>query len=168
MKRNMIFMARMYIKQISCLVSLIIFLISGCATSWENKGSFYQTLHANLTVHSNPDGTVYVNNRIAGNSPVTIPLEYEQQINRKARKVSYWKTEPGLSMLLTIVSLGIYLPFSIIPVDTETSLEAQASFKNNEFNISVKTDSYKVWHQIIRLSGEKELALSAALDKGGE
>lgn len=164
MKRNMIFIA----KKIPCLISLIILLISGCATSWENKGSFYQTLHANLTVDSNPDGTVYINNRIAGNSPVTIPLEYEQQINRKSRKVSYWRTEPGVSILITIASLGIYLPFSIIPVDTETSLEAQNSFKNNEFNISVKTDNYKVWYEIIRLAGQKEIFLTPALDKGGE
>jgi len=63
------------------------------------------------------------------------------------------------------MSLGIYLPFSIIPVDIETSHDPLDSFKNNEFRIEVDSDGYKTWQTIVRFKGEKEFSLRPMLKR---
>lgn len=106
-----------------------VLFLNGCATAWKQESAFYKTTQTALTVKSSPSGDVFVNNRTAGKSPLTIPLSYEREYARKNRKVSYWISQPGFAMLITAASLGIYLPFSVIPVDIETTIEPTANFK---------------------------------------
>jgi len=142
---------------------LITFLFNACATTWENKGSFYQAIQTDLDIKSVPEGMVYIDNRYVGKTPFTIPVKYEQKVNKKSRKVSYWETQPGLSLLITIVSLGIYLPFSFIPVDIETSLEPVESFRKNEITVNVSAEGYVDWEDKIILNGEKNISLQQIL-----
>ena len=159
---------RKFCNKMLYLILIAAFLLGGCATAWKEKSSFYRTTQTHLAIESNPKGTVYVNNRHVGDTPLTIPLEYQQEVHKKTRKVSYWETQPGWSLFITIVSLGIYLPFSLIPVDIETSLEPIASFKNNEFDVRVASDGYKDWQDKVRLSGEEKCSLQPILKKGGD
>jgi len=150
------------------LIFITIFSLVGCATPWEKQGSFYRNTQTQLHIESNPNGKFYVNNKYIGNTPLTIPLEYQQEVQKNTRKVSYWETQPGLSLLITIASLGVYLPFSLIPVDIETSLETINSFKGNEFDVMVTTDGYKGWQDKVHFSGEEKFSLRPVLEKGGD
>ena len=100
-----------------------VLFLNGCATAWKPSGSYYRTSTTKVSVESVPHGKVYINNDYVGNTPIVHTVQYEEQIDKKSRKVSYWITQPGWSLLLSICTLGIYLPFSLIPVDIETSLQ---------------------------------------------
>ena len=118
------------------------FVLNGCATQWRDSGSFQKTTQTTLTVESIPPGKAFVNNKFIGYTPIVTPLEYGREVKKKTREVSYWITQPGWSLLVSIVSLGIYVPFSFIPVDIETSLEPTNSWKNNQFSVRVEAEGY--------------------------
>ena len=107
---------------------------------------------------------VYIDNKYVGKTPLATPVKYEQKVNKKSRKVSYWETQPGLSLLLTILSLGIYLPFSFIPVDIETSLDPVNSFRKNEITVSVIAEGYTNWEDKVTLIGDKNISLKPTLE----
>jgi len=140
------------------------FLLNGCATTWENKGSFYQTIQTDLVINSVPEGMVYIDNKYVGKTPFATPVKYEQKVNKKSRKASYWETQPGLSLLLTITSLGLYLPFSFIPVDIETSLDPVDSFRKNEITVSISAKGYTSWEDKVILNGQKNISLKPTLE----
>jgi hypothetical protein len=146
-------------------VTLLLVFLSSCTTAWQPQGSFYRTTQTQLRIESKPQGKVYVNNKYVGLTPLETPLEYSQEVERKTRKVSYWDTQPGWSLFLTLVSLGLYLPFSLIPVDVDTSLEPHESYKDNVFDIEVDTEGYKKWRQEVVGKGEKTVALQPLLEK---
>ncbi len=126
-------------------------LLGGCSTQPPEQGSFFRTEQTQVSVQSTPSGKVNVDNRYVGITPVSFPLDYEQQVERDIKKVTLWETEPGLSVFLTLISLGVYLPFSAIPVDSETTLV-----------------QYEQWKQDLDPKGEKNLQLQAQLVKKAE
>lgn len=140
-------------------------LVSGCATTWQTQGSFYRTTQAQLLVESKPSGKVYINHKYVGLSPVKVPLEYGREVERKTRKVSYWESQPGWSLFLTLASLGIYLPFSFIPVDIDTSLEPLDSFKDNIFVVEIDAEGYQKWKEEVICKEEKSIFLQPLLKK---
>ena len=144
-----------------------ILLLNGCATTWKHKSTFYKTTQTLLTVHSNPSGDVFINNRAAGKSPLIIPLSYEREFVRKNRKVTFWKTKPGLAVFLTAVSLGVYLPFSAIPVDVETTFEPTANFRGNEFRVRIAAQGFTDWEDMLLLSGQEKDSVQPTLKKIG-
>jgi hypothetical protein len=157
----------MKMKSKSCIVgSFFVFstlLLHGCTTPWEDSGTFFRTAQTVLNFESTPNGQVFLNNRYVGNTPVTVPVEYQQEVQKKTRKVSYWVTQPGWSLLVSIASLGIYLPFSLIPVDIETSLEPLDSFKDNEFDVRVVSEGYYDWGDKVLCSGQDKRSLRVPL-----
>jgi hypothetical protein len=145
------------------ILVLASFLLHGCTTAWEDSGTFLGTARSTLDIESTPNGQVFLNNKYVGDSPLEVQVVYTQEVQRKTRKVSYWVTQPGWSLLLTIGGLGTYLPFSLIPVDIETSLERLDSFKDNEFDVRVVRESYYDWEDRIVCSGQDKVSLRARL-----
>lgn len=142
-----------------------ILLLNSCATAWESSGSYYRITSTNVALESVPHGKVYINNNYVGDTPIVRPVQYEQQIQKKTRKVSYWITQPGWSLLISICSLGIYIPFSLIPVDIETSLQPTDSFRNNEFNLKIVSNEYRTWQKKIVFAGDNKLSIDATLER---
>ena len=138
--------------------------MTGC-TSWQDEGSFSRTTQSQLSLESAPAGKAYVDGKYIGDTPLTYSLQYGQDVERKTRKITYWDTQPGLALLLTILSLGFYLPFSAIPVDTETSLEPKNSYTNNHFQVGVDVPGYQPWKQDVTASGEDTIHLQPQLVK---
>ncbi len=143
---------------------LCLLYLSGCATA-PPPTSFYKSAQTQVSLETERSGKVYLDNKYIGVTPLTFPLEYQQQVEQDTRKVTYWETQPGLSVLLTIMSLGLYLPFSLIPVDTETSTVPLDSYRNNHFQLSIQTPGYRQWEQEVVANGEKNLSLRPQLIK---
>lgn len=143
-------------------------LLSACSTQPPEPGSYFRTEQTQLTVQSTPSGRVNVDNRYVGVTPVSFPLEYEQQVERDTRNVTLWQTQPALAVFLTAISLGVYLPFSAIPVDSETTLVPQEVYRHNHFQITVDAAEYEQWKQELDPKGEKTLELQARLVKKAE
>ncbi len=139
-------------------------LMAGCATEWKVNGVFHQTVQTDLRVQSTPQSRVYVNQEDKGETPATIPLLYDQEVRTKSRRVSYWITQPGLALLITVVSLGFYLPFSPIPVDIESATETTPIFRGNTFAVRAKADGYREWNETVYLAGEKTVFRNVVLD----
>jgi PEGA domain-containing protein len=144
----------------------VIVLLAGCATAWQDSGSFYRSAQTALTVETVPAGArAFLNNRYLGDTPLSAPLECEQEMRMKTRKVSYWDTQPALALLLSITSLGLYIPFSLIPADTETALEPTGVFRSNEFIVRVEADGHKPWGTTITCGPQPAVSVHAVLEK---
>lgn len=147
-------------------LTLIGVMLAGCATGWHDSGSFYRSVQTALAVESSPAGArVFLNDRHLGNTPLSWALECEQEIRKKSRNVSLWVTQPSLSLLLSLISLGFYVPFSVIPVDTQTTLEPSGTFKDNEFVVRVEADGHKVWSANVLCGAQPSIAFRAVLER---
>jgi len=143
-------------------------LACGCATAWKEDPTFYRTEQTRLSVASTPPGKLYLDNKFVGVTPLLTYLDCEQEINRRRRNVSYWQTEPGYSTLFTLLSLGVYLPFSAIPADTETSIEPTGTYKDETFRLRIEAKGYAPWKETIRCTGQKAIsfALGSVVNSG--
>jgi hypothetical protein len=106
---------------------------------------------------------VNVDNKYVGVTPVTYPLDYEQEVEQESRNVTYWQTQPGLATFLTVLSLGLYVPFSMIPSDTETTQTPLENYRSNHFLVTVEAKGFDQWKQEVVVKGEKTLHLDARL-----
>jgi hypothetical protein len=116
-----------------------------------------------LTVESTPSGATNVNNKYVGVTPMSYPLVYDQEVEQDKTNVTYWETEPGMALFVSIVSLGLYLPFSMIPVDTKTAQVPLDNYRNNSFVVTVDSAGYEQWKEVVVAKGEKTLHLQAQL-----
>lgn len=149
----------------SAVLSVVI-LLAGCATGWKDTGVFYRGARTTLAVESLPAGArVFLNNRYLGDAPLSAALDCEQEVRRRTRQVSYWVTQPGWSLALTLASLGLYLPFSLIPVDTETAPEPTGVFKSNEFVMRVEAGGHKAWSTNVMCGPQPSLSFRAVLER---
>jgi hypothetical protein len=146
-----------------CVGLVYLLVLSGCATAWKDGTPFYQTMQTSLMVESVPGGKVYVNDKYIGDAPARTFLNYEQEVKKKTRKVSYWKTKPEVAFAITLLSLGLYLPFSAIPVDIETLQEPTTMFRGNEFVLRVEAAGYTAWQETVQCTGENQIALRPVL-----
>ncbi|MGA7870935.1 MAG: hypothetical protein WCA22_08550 [Candidatus Binatus sp.] len=146
----------------------MLLLLSACSTQPPEQGSYFRTEQTQLSLQSTPSGSVNVDNRYVGVTSVSFPLEYEQQVARDTKNVTLWETQPGLSVFLTIISLGVYLPFSAIPVASETTLAPQEGYRHNHFQVTVDAPGYEQWKQELDPKGEKTMELQAQLVKKAE
>ncbi|MBU1055514.1 MAG: hypothetical protein KKC46_17075 [Proteobacteria bacterium] len=155
-----------YYRHVLCiLLCVLILFLNGCATAWEPSGSYYRTTTTKISVASVPDGKVLINNNYVGDTPIDHTVRYEKQIDKKTRKVSYWITQPGFTLFWSIVSLGVYIPFSLIPADVETSLHPTDLYRNNEFTLKIVSEGYKIWQKEILCSGNDRLSIDTTLEK---
>jgi hypothetical protein len=141
----------------ACFLLVISVFLNGCTTAWQESGTFERTIQTELFVESTPQSRVQVNKVARGETPMTMMLEYHQTIQKKTRKVSYWITKPDVALWVTLLSLGVYLPMSVIPVDIETRLEPMAVYSGNEFHLRAVRDGYDDWVEVIRTLGEPKL-----------
>lgn len=146
-----------------CVGLVCLLALSGCTTAWRDSPPFYRTTQTGLAVESIPSGKVYLNDQYIGFAPVMTSLDYKQEVKKKTRKVSYWITQPGLAFAITVLSLGLYLPFSAIPVDIETIQEPTSTFRDNEFIVRVEAPGYKGWQETVKCLGENQFGLSPVL-----
>jgi hypothetical protein len=152
-------------RRLSAVLSIAL-LFTGCATAWRDSGSYNRSVQTQLSVQSIPPGAgVFLNNRYLGNAPVTAALDCEQEVKRKTRQVSYWRTQPGWSMLLSVASLGVYVPFSLIPVDTETTQEPAGAFRSNEFSLRLEAGGYKPWSTSVTCGTQPAVMVQGHLEK---
>lgn len=138
----------------------VVFLaLAGCATDWKVESVHYQPVQTMLHVETEPVSEVLINNRRVGRTPLDAPLDYEKEVRVERRRVSYWKTEPGWSLFLTLTTLGVYLPFSAIPVDTESRFVETGRFRNNVFLVQFADDNRILGETTVEAKGEPTLSI---------
>ena len=149
--------------KVPCCTLALLFSLAGCTTEWATEGSYYRTTQTLLVVQSTPPGKISINGSHKDESSLSIPLEYEREVQRKTRKVSYWISQPGLALGITLLSLGLYLPFSAIPVDVELRQEPRSNFRSNQFVVQVQADGHNPWEDTVVCTGQDRLVLNPVL-----
>jgi len=139
----------------------------GCATEWKSLGSYPQVIETMLDVTSEPPGSVYLGDRLVGNAPITVPLRYQRFVERRERKVAYWRSQSVFSLLLTIASLGLYIPFGMIPVDPEFDVILEDRYSGAEFEIFVRAEGFTPFSSRLILHGQERHAVHAELRPEG-
>jgi hypothetical protein len=124
---------------------------------------YYRTVQTELTVESATPAKVKLDNRYVGDTPVTYPLLYDQEVENDVRNVTWWQTQPALAVVLTILTLGVFLPLSLIPADTESSQKPLENYRNNHFIVAVDAPGYAQWKQEVYAKGDKTLTLHAQM-----
>jgi hypothetical protein len=152
-------------KKISGLIGAALTLL-GCATEWKDGATFHRTVQNTLSIQSSPvPGSVFLNNKYTGQTPLTTAVECQQEVKQKTRHVTYWETHPGLSLLLSITSLGLYVPFSLIPADPVSTQEAVPNFKDNEVTVRIEADGYKPWQATVLCGAQDRVPVDAQLER---
>ena len=145
-------------------LSALLFL-SACSTQAPAQHSFYRTTQTEISLDSTPSGSASVDNKFVGTTPLTFPLEYDQEIEQDTKNVTLWETQPGLATFVTVISLGLYLPFSAIPAASQSTQVPLERYRSNQFLIAVDVPGYDRWTQQVVAKGEKNLHLQAQLVK---
>lgn len=145
------------------IVAAVALFANGCTTAWKEEPPLYRIAQTHLSVTSSPPGKLYIDDMPIGVTPIATYLNCEEEMTRRTRNVSYWQTEPGYSTLITVLSLGLYLPFSAIPADSETATTPTGSYKTKAFRLRVEADGYTSWQETVRCTGQKDVAFSSAL-----
>lgn len=162
--RAKLFSQGIHVVNVLCFF-LVSFSSAGCATTWKETGSFLRVVQTTVQVDSKPSGNVKIDNRYVGDTPVAVPLQYKQKVMKSSRKVNYWITQPGFATFLTIVSLGFYLPFSLLPVDQQSKLDPLENFEGNDFELKISASGYREWSELISLHGEPQKHVQVQLQE---
>lgn len=120
---------------------------------------YYRTVQTELIVESDLSAKVFINGNYFGITPLKTYLDYGQRYNKESKPVNYWKTNPEKAILATILSLGVYLPFSAIQVEDEVNFKPSDIFKDNKFIIEVIADGYEKYTNQLECKGEKNIHL---------
>jgi hypothetical protein len=134
-----------------------------CVTDWESHGTLERAEQTQVFVRSDPDAEVRVDGVALGRTPLAFPLSYRGFDERFERRASYWRTEPWAALFISLWSLGLYLPFSFIPVDQQERVEPTGRFAHSRFVIRLEQEGYQPWEQVVELAGEESLEYEVAL-----
>ena len=145
---------------------LVLFLASGCATAWRGTGSVhYRSVPVRLSAGSTPpDARAFLDGRYLGTTPVITTQPCQQEVTTQTRRVSHWMTQRGLAAPFSIASLGLYLPFSLIPVDTEFRDEPTSTFKPRAFSVRIDKHGYHAWIIHVACGNEGSTVVRHVLD----
>jgi hypothetical protein len=150
-------------RDFACLSAVSLLLQAGCATGWERRPDLPVTEQTTVHVRSTPVAEVLLEGRRFGKTPVDVPVPYLRFDERYERRVTLWQSNPGLAIAVSVLSLGIYLPFSLIPVDHQERLETGRRLEGAAVTIALEADGYETWHERIEVQGTPAYTIDVEL-----
>jgi hypothetical protein len=146
---------------LACLVATVLAISSaGCHTSWQPTGRQFRPVQSVILMSSVPQGAeILINGKSKGNAPCRLVVEYEREYESEARRVTLYQTQPALAGLLTVFTCGLYLPFGMIPRETETRHTPLEAFQNNLFIVQLRTEGGPLLTKELTLRGEPTVEL---------
>jgi hypothetical protein len=152
--------------QIAILLALGIFAAS-CSQTTYNASPYRQTVTTRIEVNTNIPSEVWVSGRAIGITPITFPFNYEEEVDRQVKNANYWQTNPGWAAAVTVLSFGVYLPFSFIPAEPTSQTQPAGKFVNNKLTIRVNAENFDTFEQTIECKGEGKMVLNITLQPKG-
>ena len=152
--------------QIAVLLALGIFAAS-CSQTIYNPSAYRQTVTTRIEVNTNIPSEVWVSDRAIGITPITFPFNYEEEVDREVKNANYWQTNPGWAAAVTVLSFGVYLPFSFIPAEPTSQTQPAGKFVNNKFTLRVTAENFDTFEQTIECNGEGKMVLNIGLQPKG-
>lgn len=138
-------------------------VVTGCSQTTQNASTYRQTVTTRIEINTNVPSAVWVNDRSVGTTPLTFPFNYEEEVDRTVRNATYWETNPGWASAVTVMSFGLYLPFSMIPAEETSQTRPAGRFVNHKVTIRLTAEDYEPFEQTLECKGEGKLILNVAL-----
>jgi hypothetical protein len=151
---------------IAILLALGIFAAS-CSQTTYNPSAYRQTVTTRIEVNTNIPSEVWVSDRAIGITPITFPFNYEEEVDREVKNANYWQTNPGWAAAVTVLSFGIYLPFSFLPAEPTSQTQPTGKFVNNKLTLRVTAENFDTFEQTIECKGEERMVLNIMLQPKG-
>ena len=145
-------------------VFLPFFIALGCSQTTYRGSTFQRTVTTNVEIHTNVPAQIWIADRNVGTTPLSFPFTYEEEVSRNVKTANYWETNPGAAAALSVLSFGVYVPFSFIPADPTSESHPTGKYINNRLSLRLVAEGYAPLEYEVECKGEpiKELNLSLA------
>lgn len=144
-------------KYLVCVLIGGVLSASGCVTRWQETGVLYKPVKTIVSIESEPRADVRLQHLyVLGRTPVFVTIHYKQKIAQMTRKVSYWTSKPDWAAFLSVGTLGLYLPFSLLPVDRQHKQQSCDSYLGNVMTFVVSAPGYIDKEVMLELIGQEE------------
>ncbi len=146
-------------------VVLSLTLGAGCASVSHKASTYMRTATTIVEVNSNVPSEVWVAGQEMGITPLSFPFSYEEEVGRNVRTATYWETNPGIAAGVTVLSLGVYLPFSAIPVEATSAFQPTGTYAKNTLAIRLIAEGHEPLDHLVEVRGEPKIELNLILEK---
>lgn len=149
------------------LLTLVLSLIlgAGCAPVAYKASAYLRTATTIVEVNSNVPSEVWVSGQKTGTTPLSFPFSYEEEVDRHVRTATYWETNPGIAAAVTVLSLGVYLPFSAIPAEATSEFRPTGTYAKNKLALRLIAEGYEPLDHFVEVKGEPKIELNLILKK---
>ncbi len=137
--------------------------VAGCSQTTHKATSFTRTVTTMVAVNANVRSQVWVSDRKVGTTPVVFPFNYEEEVDLQAKDKNYWETNPGTAAVVTVLSFGTYLPFSLIPVEPTADSRPSGKYLKNKFILRLEAESYEPLTNSVECQGQEKLEINVTL-----
>jgi len=138
-------------------------LTGGCAPTTYKASTYRRTVTSYIEVSTNVPASVRLGDRTIGTTPVSFPFNYEEEVDRQVTTANYWETNPGTAAALSVLSFGVYVPFSLIPAEPTSQARPAGRFVNNSVTIQLSTDGHEPLEHTVEAKGEEKIVLNLSL-----
>ena len=141
-------------------LALFVLIVSGCSTTTYKAVTYRRTVTTYLEVTSNVPAEVWLSGRQVGTTPLTVPFNYEEEVDQNVKTANYWETNPGTAAALSVLSFGTYIPFSFIPAEPTSESRPSGTFVNNKTILRLAAEGYEPLSHELELTGEQKRQLT--------
>ena len=138
---------------------------AGCAPVAYKASAYMRTATTIVEVNSNVPSEVWVSGQKMGTTPLTFPFSYEEEVERNVRTATYWETNPGIAAAVTVLSFGVYLPFSAIPAEATSEFRPTGAYAKNKLALKLIAEGYEPLDHFVEVKGEPKIELNLMLKK---
>lgn len=140
-------------------------IITACSPTTYKASTFRRTVTTYIDISTNVPSQVWISNLNVGTTPVSFPFTYEEEVDRQVTTANYWETNPGTAAALTVLSFGLYLPFSVASVEPTAEFRPTGRYINNKVNVRAVAEGYEPLEHSLEAQGEPKVVLKFDLAK---
>ena len=156
-------------KLIPLSIALTTLLVAGGCSQTTYKASTYKrTVTTQIEIVTDVPSEVWVSNQSMGITPLTFPFSYEEEVDRQEGTANYWETNPGTAGALTVLSFGLYLPFSFIPAEPTSESRPAGKYIDSKVTLRLEAEGYEPLEHTVECKGEPKIDLNFSLNPTGK
>ena len=145
---------------------LLFILASGCSQTAHVASTYQRAVTTIVEINTDVPARLWVSDRERGATPITFPFTYQQDVENLARNANYWETSPGTAAALSVLSFGLYVPFSFIPAEQTAEAKPMQKFSGNQLSLRLVAEGYKPLTHVVEIKGEPKISLTFSLKTG--
>ena len=150
----------------AALIALLV--VGGCTQRTYKASTYKRTVTTHIEIVTDAPSEVWVSNESVGNTPLTFPFTYEEEVDREVTTANYWETNPGTAGALTVLSFGFYLPFSFIRAEPTSEARPAGIYFDNKVTLRLTAEGYEPLEHTVECKGEAKMLLNLSLKPKGK